>query len=109
MLVWKEEGGILKAVDDVAQYVVAPSEAGEGYDVFYLPAPGPLAEWARSVNELDRAKQLADECSLHVRRQRTTEAQDASNRAARRISARFVVLSLLLAGLLVGLFWRFVW
>ena len=101
MLNWNQEEHRLKAVDDMGQYLIVPSNSNAGYDVFYLPAPGPPAAWAQNVLDLEQAKERAEECSQYLRRQQAAYAHGGGKNAAPRISAYVLALSVLLVGLLV--------
>lgn len=73
MLDWKVgEDNILRANDENSVYVVARSSDGQ-YVVGYFMPPGVEGIWGPSVAKVAAAKQLAEECALHLRllRQRT--------------------------------------
>jgi hypothetical protein len=67
MLIWEgsDDGGVLRAYDDHALYVIARDDSG-GFRVGYFPSPGPECPWAGPLATLAEAQAAAEECAVHA-------------------------------------------
>ena len=68
MLEWvgPDEGGVLRAYDDLAMYVISRDRSGR-FRVGFFPAPGPECPWDDSLETIDEAIASAARCVEHVR------------------------------------------
>jgi hypothetical protein len=107
MLVWgrAEKNGTLRAFDDCAAYIIRRSQQGDGYDVSYLPAPGPEVDWAHGLTSLDEAKDAAEACVRHVGKLRAeSDERDRLRREASRTSRAIFAVVVVIAIVALAMF-----
>jgi hypothetical protein len=71
MLEWvgPDEGGVFRAYDDFALYVIWRDDSNH-FRVGFFPSPGPECPWDDSLGTIDEAFASAARCAEHVRKTR---------------------------------------
>jgi hypothetical protein len=84
MLAWNgpDEGGVYRAYDDLAMYVIVRGPSGH-YRVGFFPGAGPECPWEDRQETFGEAKASAERCVDHVRQVKDRLARENSRRPRR--------------------------